>query len=197
MNFMLETDTADALQSWIPVIVQGMITIGAIFGGAGFWAWKQNKDQAKRDSEEKKNGVDGKVDTLIEQNTKLTDKVDSMAEDMQEIKKDIIILQKANIETVRYREMRDKRDKEAIKAQEAVIVSLKGLLRERLLDNYNKCVAKGYYTKEERETYGEMFKCYESEPFDGNGVMHQLQPIMQKMPWTKEEAELKKVKITK
>ena len=155
MNFMLETDTAEIMQTWTPVIVQGLITIGAIFGGAGFWTWKQNKDQAKRDAEEKKNGVEGKVDKPIEQNTKLTDKVDFMTEDMQEIKKDIIILQKANIETVKYREMRDRRDKEAIKAQEAVIVSLKGLLRERLLDNYKKCIEKGYYSKEERETYGE------------------------------------------
>ena len=200
---MLEVETADTLQTWIPVIVQGLITIGAIFGGAGFWTWKQNKDQAKRDAEEKKNGAEGKIDKLSEQVTGVSDqmhaiedKVDFMADDMQEIKKDIIILQKANIETAKYRQLRDNRDKEAFKAQEAVIISLKGLLRERLLDNYYKCVEKGYYSKEERETYGEMFKCYESEPFDGNGVMHQLQPIMQKMPWTKEEADKKKQKIS-
>ena len=47
---------------------------------------------------------------------------------------------------------------------------------------------KGYYTKEEREVYGAMYECYVADPFNGNGVMHQLQPKMVALPWTEEEA---------
>lgn len=184
----LEADPM-TLRDWIPLFIEGLITVAAIFGSAGFWQWKQAKDQAKRDAESKENGVENKVDNLIAEMSSLTSKVDPIATDLSQIKSDVEILQKANKATVEYRQIRDKRDKEALKAQEAVITSLKGMLRERLLDNYHRCKEKGYYTKEERETYSELFKCYESEPFDGNGIMHQLQPIMQAMPWTEEEAK--------
>ena len=196
----LEVDAA-TIQAWVPAIIQLLATVGAIFGGVGYWQWKQAKDQAKRDEAAKKNGSEGKIDKLTEQVTELSSKFDTkfdgVVKDLREIKSDVVLLQKANEETVKYRELRDANDKKAMIAQQAVIVSLKGLLRERLLDNYNKCMAKGYYTKEERETYGEMFKCYESEPFDGNGVMHQLQPIMQELPWTAEGAAQKNNKDKK
>ena len=99
-----------------------------------------------------------------------------------------MLLQIASEETKKYRESRDQRDEANAEAQRAVIESLRAMIRDRLLDAYDKCMEKGYYTKEERETYGELFKCYESKPFDGNGVMHQLQPKMQSLPWTAEEA---------
>ena len=182
MVFMLATI------DWTTIIVQLFLTLGAIFGGVGFWSWIQSRDQAKRDAESKKTGVENKVDTLNNQFTVFNAKVDAMSEDMQDIKKDIVLLQEANEETAKYRELRDARDQEAIKAQDAIIDSLRGLLRDRLLDVYKQCIAKGYYTKEERETYGELFRCYESKPFDGNGVMHQLRPIVQALPWTKEDA---------
>lgn len=174
---------------WGTVLVQSIITLGAIFGGAGFWQYKQSKLQAKRDEESKKSGVENKVDKLTDNVAILNKTVGTMSDDLIQIKDDVEILHKANEETLKYRELRDARDKEALKVQAAVIVSLKGMLRERLLDNYQRCKEKGYYTKEERETYGELFKCYEQEPFDGNGIMHQLQPIMQAMPWTEEEAK--------
>jgi len=173
---------------YVPVIVQVLVTAGVIFGGTGFWQWKQAKDQAKRDKENKENGIGSKVDSLSTQITDLNTKLDTMSDDLRHIKHDIELLEDARLETVRYRELRDKQDKAAIKAQQGVINSLKGILRERLLDNYKKCVKKGYYSKEEREIFGEMFQCYESEPFNGNGVMHQLRPIMQGLPWTAEEA---------
>ena len=188
---ILEAD-ATAAQTWVSLLIQVLVTAGGIFGCAGFWQWKQSRDQAKRDKLKQNTGVEGKVDILTDQVATLITTVGDISTDLQEIKNDVTLLQKANDETVKYRELRDANDKKALIAQQAVIISLKGLLRERLLDNYNKCVAKGYYTKEERETYGEMFKCYESEPFDGNGIMHQLQPIMIKMPWTAEEAEERK-----
>ena len=189
----LETDPM-TLRDWFPLFVEVLITIAAIFGSAGFWQWKQAKDQAKRDAESKKNGVENKVDNLTTEMSNLTTKVDTIATDLSQIKSDVEVLQKANKATVEYRQLRDKRDREALKVQEAVIVSLKGLLRERLLDNYKKCMEKGYYSEAERETYGEMFKCYESDPFDGNGIMHQLQPKILALPWTEEETKKSKEK---
>ena len=182
--FLLGTTIGD----YAPVIIQVLVTAGVIFGGTGFWQWKQAKDQARRDKETKENGVDGKVDELSTQLSELTSKIDTISHDVQEIKDDVTLLQKANAETLKYRQLRENNDKKSQIVQNAVIESLKGMLRERLLDNYNKCIKKGFYSKEEREIFGEMFKCYEREPFNGNGVMHQLRPIMQSLPWTAEDA---------
>lgn len=65
---------------------------------------------------------------------------------------------------------------------EAIIESLTALMRERLLDNAHKCIAKGYYTEQEREVYHAIFSIYEKEPFNGDGVIHQLQPILVELP---------------
>lgn len=182
----LNTQTAE----WIPVIIQTLATAAAVFGGVGFWQWLMAKDQAKRDKESKENGVEKKVDVVTNTVSNLDNKVDGLSIGLQEIKDDVVLLQQANDETVKYRESRDARDEISAKAQEKVIEALRAMIRDSLLEAYDKCMAKGYYTKEERETYGELFKCYESEPFDGNGVMHQLQPKIQALPWTAEEAGL-------
>jgi len=187
---LLSADIAD----YIPVMIQVIITIGAIFGGTGFWQWQQAKDQAKRDKLSKESGLEKKVDTLTEHFALLSEKVDSISSGTQDIKSDILLLQQANDETKKYRELRDKQDKENAVVQKAIIQSLTGILRERLLENYHQCMEKGYYTKEEREVYGEMFKCYTQDPFNGNGVMHDLQPIMKALPWTKEEAKPQDIK---
>ena len=148
-------------------------------------------DQAKRDAESKETGVEKKIDTLSDTMKELTGKVDHLTEDVTELKDDLILLQHANEETVKYRELRDKQDKESIIVQQAIINSLMGILRERLVENYHRCQEKGYYSKEEREVYGKMYECYTQDPFNGNGVIHQLQPVMQSMPWTEEEAKRK------
>ena len=191
---MLVLATEIAQIDWGTVIVQSLITLGVVFGGAGYWEYRRAKMQKKWDDESKKNGVENKIDTVAQGLVVLTKTVDSMSDDLLQIKSDIELLQKANQVTVEYRETRDKRDKEALKAQEAVIDSLKGLLRERLLDNYYKCIEKGYYTMEERETYHALFECYTREPFRGNGVMHDLQPILVQLPRTAEEATAPKKK---
>ena len=184
---------APTLADYIPVMIQILVTAGVIFGGTGYWQYKQTKEQAKRDEESKKTGVENKIDTVSQGLVALTKTVDAMSDALLQIKSDIELLQKANQVTIEYRETRDKRDKEVLKAQEAVIDSLKGLLRERLLDNYYKCIEKGYYTMEERETYHALFECYTREPFRGNGIMHDLQPILIQLPRTPEEAaKLKK-----
>lgn len=191
MHFLFEAAeaTKSVWEIWAPVVAQIAGTAGVIFGGAEYWKWKQMKLQAKRDAESKESGIESKVDTMSNDMKDLNSKFDAMAKDMQELKKDIALLEKANVETVKYRETRDRQDKEAAIVQKAIIKSLTGILRERLLENYHRCIAKGFYSKEEREVYGAMFKCYTEDPFNGNGVMHQLQPIMQNLPWTEEDAK--------
>ena len=185
LTLLIDASTTD----YVPVIIQVVVTAGVIFGGTGFWQWKQEKDRAKREAANKEQSIGPKVDTLTTTINELSTKVDTISSGMQDIKNDILILQKANEETIKYRKLRDKQDKESALVQKATIQSLTTILRERLLDNYHQCMKKGYYTKEEREVYGEMFECYTQDPFNGNGVMHDLQPIMKSLPWTKEEAK--------
>lgn len=109
---------------------------------------------------------------------------------LEDIKSQLAELKQDNIEALEYRRSRELLEESRLAAQkaerEAMITAQRDLMRERLLDVYYKCTAKGYYSKEERETYGALFECYESEPFNGNGVLHDLQPIMKELPWTKE-----------
>lgn len=173
---------------WAPVAVQALVTVAAIFGGAGFWQYKQAKFQAQQEEKSKKTGVESKVDTLITTVTNLNTKVDDSCDDIKGIKKDILLLQQANAATIKYREQRERADAENSAIQQAVIDSLAGILRERLLENYKRCIKKGYYSEKEREVYKEMYKCYTRPPFNGNGVIHDLQPIMVNLPWTAEDA---------
>lgn len=169
---------------FIPVIVQILVTAGVIFGGTGYWQYKQSKEQAKRDAESKENGVEKKVDTLTDVVTELTGKVDNLSDNLHDLKSDIELLQLANEETIKYRNARDSADKLALQERQAIIESLKGLIRERLLDVYSRCIKKGYYSKEEREVYKPLYECYTSDPFHGNGVMKDLHHIMVRLPMT-------------
>lgn len=180
MYYILATEITFA--DFVPVIVQILVTAGVVFGGTGYWQYKQAKEQAKRDAESKENGVEKKVDTLTEVVTDLTGKVDNLSDNLHDLKSDIELLQKANEETIKYRNARDSADKLALQERQAIIESLKGLIRERLLDVYSRCIKKGYYTKEEREVYKPLYECYTSDPFHGNGVMKDLHHIMVRLP---------------
>lgn len=170
------------LTDWIPVIVEVIVALAAIFGGAGFWQYKQAKFQAKIAKESKESGIEKKVDTLTDVVTEITCKVDNLSDNLHDLKSDIELLQLANEETVKYRNARDNADKLALQERQAIIESLKGLIRERLLDVYSRCVKKGYYSKEEREVYKPLYECYTSDPFHGNGVMKDLHHIMVRLP---------------
>ena len=167
---------------WGTVIIQSIITLGVVFGGAGFWEYIKSKNQAKREDKKEEKNYDAKFDKLFEQFSGLSNQMSDMSDNMQELKQDLTLLQKANEETVKYRKLRDSRDQEALEVQKAVIESITGLMRDRLLDNYRRCMKKGYYSMEEREIYGKMFECYEKPPFCGNGVMHDLRPLMKALP---------------
>ena len=174
--------------NWGAVIIQGLITLGVVFGGAGFWDLVKTKFLTKHNDKKEEKNYDTKFDELSAQFTNLNTTFRSMSDDLKDIKRDIALLQEANDATVKYRETRDRQDRVNAAKQKAIIDSLRGMIRDRLLEAYERCLEKGYYTKEERETYGELFDCYEADPFNGNGVMHQLKPKMQALPWTAEEA---------
>lgn len=111
-------------------------------------------------------------------------------QDLKDIKGQLAELKKDNLEALEYRKSREALEESRLAAQQAerdaMINAQRDMMRERLLDNYYRCTAKGFYSKEERETYGSLFDCYTKPPFNGNGVIHDLQPIMKELPWTKE-----------
>lgn len=110
--------------------------------------------------------------------------------DIKDIKDQLVELKQDNLEALEYRKEREALEESRLSAQQAerdaMITAQRDLMRERLLDAYYKCTAKGYYSKEERETYGALFDCYEKPPFNGNGVLHDMQGIMKELPFTKE-----------
>ena len=194
---LMEITTEAQTMDWGSIIIQSLITIGIVFGGAGFWEFIKTKFQAKREDKKAGDTASTQIDKIADQVNEMSSQMTSLTADMQELKIDLSLLQKANEETVKYRELRDQQDKKSAKVQEAIIQSLMGILRERLVENYHRCQEKGYYSKEEREVYRKMYECYTQDPFNGNGVIHQLQPVMEKMPWTEEEAKkLKNKKMT-
>ena len=77
----------------------------------------------------------------------------------------------------REREERERREAERREAERSIVLAI---TRSMLLDNYEKCMQKGYYTLEEREVYGKLFAAYE---FDGgNGIISSIAPQMRELP---------------
>ena len=70
------------------------------------------------------------------------------------------------------RKAREQRD-----AERAIVLAM---ARTMLLDNYEKCIAKGYYSVEEREVYHKLYKSYRAD--DGNGVIEELAPRIRRLP---------------
>lgn len=106
---------------------------------------------------------------------------------LEEIKAQLAELKRDNLEALEYRKSRELLEEERLAAQkveqEAMLSAQRDLMRERLLDAYNRCTAKGFFSREERETYEELFSCYTHPPFNGNGVIHDLWAIMRELPW--------------
>ena len=90
----------------------------------------------------------------------------------------ILFILKANITDLKkYRSEREKKE-------EAKDELLLGMARVMLIENYNRCEEKGYYTTDEREVYGKLFEAYRIN--GGDGVIDQLAPKLRSMP-TKEQ----------
>ncbi len=82
--------------------------------------------------------------------------------------------------------MDEKRDEaraeqaESQKQREAEHAMLLAIARTMLLDNFEKCVAKGYYSREEREIYSLMYHEYKLS--HGNGVIDTIAERIRELP---------------
>ena len=54
------------------------------------------------------------------------------------------------------------------------------MARSQLLDNYERCMDKGYYTVDEREVYHELYEAYHKD--GGNGIMTDLRQKIVMLP---------------
>lgn len=54
------------------------------------------------------------------------------------------------------------------------------IARSQLIDNYDRCVEKGYYTVDEREVYHELYNAYKK--CGGNGILDTLKIKLERMP---------------
>lgn len=166
----------------------------AIIASPGLWEVIKTRIMKKSEPEQQ-------LDNLVNLVTRLTDSVVDMKDSMSDLKvsmtqlsSDVEILKAANRATEEYRQARETREKESFKIYQAerqgTIDALKILMQDRLLANADNCLAKGYYTREERATYHQMFELYKSEPFnDGNPIVMELAPKLKALPMTKEEAD--------
>ena len=62
-------------------------------------------------------------------------------------------------------------------AERAIVLAI---ARTMLLDNYEKCMAKGYYSVEEREVYSLLYKNYKND--NGNGVIDAIAVRIRELP---------------
>lgn len=68
-------------------------------------------------------------------------------------------------------------DKKQREAERAMVLAI---ARTMLLDNYEKCLTKGYYTYEEREVYSLLYESYKDD--DGNGIIDTIAENIRKLP---------------
>lgn len=54
------------------------------------------------------------------------------------------------------------------------------MARSQLLENYERCMDKGYYTVDEREVYHELYDAYHKD--GGNGIMDTLAVKIMRLP---------------
>ena len=78
------------------------------------------------------------------------------------------------------RHVRAESDRKAIEQREAERTIILAMSRTMLLNNYEKCVAKGCYTVEEREVYHKLYEAYKSD--GGNSVIDEIAPRIRKLP---------------
>jgi hypothetical protein len=71
-------------------------------------------------------------------------------------------------------------EKKAVAQREAERVIILAMSRTMLLDNYEKCVSKGYYTLEEREVYHKLYEAYKDD--GGNSIIDEIAPRIRKLP---------------
>ena len=71
-------------------------------------------------------------------------------------------------------------ERNAAKQREAERVIILAMSRTMLLNNYEKCVEKGYYSLEEREVYHKLYEAYKDD--GGNSVIDEIAPRIRRLP---------------
>ena len=74
----------------------------------------------------------------------------------------------------------DKKREDARRSRDAEHVIVLAIARTMLLDNFEHCVRKGYYTVEEREVYGKLYAAYTDD--GGNGVIAAVAERIRELP---------------
>ena len=71
----------------------------------------------------------------------------------------------------------ERRKIEQREAERSIILAI---ARTMLLNNYEKCMDKGFYSVEERDVYGKLYESYAKD--GGNGVIEQIAPRIRALP---------------
>ena len=71
-------------------------------------------------------------------------------------------------------------ERNAAKQREAERIIILAMSRTMLLNNYEKCVDKGYYSLEEREVYHKLYEAYKDD--GGNSVIDEIAPRIRALP---------------
>ena len=88
-------------------------------------------------------------------------------------------------EQARHERAEDKRyEREQRDAESKMILAI---ARTMLLNNYEKCVDKGYYSLDERDVYSLLYEAYKKD--NGNGVIDSLAEKIRRLPTEPPEDE--------
>lgn len=142
--------------------------------------WFKERADGYHKKESKKEDFEQKVCDIAsttEKNTKALDHLRKVLEninsDVKGIQEDVVRLKDAHNETLSY--MKDQEDKDSIRDRMNL-----GMARSMLITNYERCVAKGVYTTDEKEVYHELYEAYEQA--GGNGIMKDIRERILELP---------------
>lgn len=71
-------------------------------------------------------------------------------------------------------------ERKMIEQREAERTIILAMSRTMLLDNYEKCINKGFYSLEEREVYHKLYEAYKSD--GGNSIIDEIAPRIRRLP---------------
>lgn len=71
-------------------------------------------------------------------------------------------------------------ERKKIEQREAERTIILAMTRTMLLNNWERCMDKGFYTIEEREVYHKLYEAYRED--DGNGIIEEIAPRIRALP---------------
>ena len=75
---------------------------------------------------------------------------------------------------------RAENERRKIEQREAERTIILAMSRTMLLNNYERCMDKGYYSIEEREVYHQLYTAYKDD--NGNGIIDEIAPRIRALP---------------